>query len=478
VPHRLVSSSLLVGLLVATGGCERTVRDDTGGGRVTARTTSGNDSVAGPGPGVTALAASSGGDGGDGSSVSSASTGDGGFDGSGGKGGGDGGGVVEGPHVIEIALRSVDPRGDLSGSLVLVNTVEGGLRHVLHGEDLPAEIEVVDGDLVTFTDLADPGSSLSFDSYRVTPDVRRIERTAYIYPRPDGDPMQVTIDVPEVEGATHYVLDRESAPRVSDLPAGPYTFEQAGGYTDPQYGMVRAEGPSGTLAHAVFELPFQPGQAVTVTPEMRADRVTFDIDVTSLDGAESVEAHAFWWLGALTDDVSQDETLDDPPSTWSFAGSVIAPDVEGGRKLQVRARFPDIDGLCARAAFSHEGPGDERFTFDAAALRQPLFDGDLFTLDGPGDFGQYLARSQEYEGIDGEGYWTVHEDPARPPLPLVFPELPADVPAHLVPELESIRATSIAHADAGLDSYAAYVARPAVSFPRTTKVRALGGCSF
>jgi hypothetical protein len=116
--------------------------------------------------------------------------------------GGSGGSPVTGPRFIEVEL--VAPPEAKPERAVLVNRIDGSLRSVFAGDQLPPMIEVEDGDLVSFFERYEGLPRL--DSYRVTPEVWRIQSDGYGPGCEELEPMEVTFSITPVPGASDYTV--------------------------------------------------------------------------------------------------------------------------------------------------------------------------------------------------------------------------------------------------------------------------------
>ncbi|NUP09930.1 MAG: hypothetical protein HOW73_28110 [Polyangiaceae bacterium] len=351
--------------------------------------------------------------------------------GAGGEGGQGGSEPV--PRKIEVEF-AIDP-AFLDGAFIVVSAVDGAFKSYVPAADSPTFVEVVDGDLVSFFD-GDNGSSPLIESYRVTPEVDRISNAAEglgFFPGCEPiEPMQLTVSVPSVPGATSYRVYLE-----------PGSSKQSSEPFEASFEVTCASGPLNVFATALFgseivayemveDVPLQPGGSAHVELELsETARTTMTINVGDVDGADEVAASAHWnglYFGTVMQSL-EGQSFAPPEGPFTFAPAIISP--PGGYPVVMASgTYPKVNGACRTSGFSHLGFTDETLTFDVGALAEPRpTDRHSWSFVDDGEIGDSLWQSWTF---DFDVRWLVHEDPARPPLPSVFPQLPDDLPPELV----------------------------------------------
>lgn len=464
MPRRIVLTSPLGALLFLTAiGCDRRHPDPD-------RSDAGRDDSGREGPtparpgtddaGEVASSSSGGGEG-------DTSSGSGGSDASG-TGAGDpvgssssnGGGSLEGSHTIEIALDGLELENDAHHVQVFVNAVDGAPVTALDDADLPANVLVTDGDLVTFLEQG----HATIRSYRVTPEVDRIAMrvSSPLGCTSEGEPMNVTITVPPIAGASSYAVRAALTQTEFVTEPGDVALEldYACGDDASVPVLVTAEDADRILSYEYIEVPFLAGGAASFSPRVEnAARRAITLEVALPPGATQLNGSASWLGNAPGMWVHEAPLFLDvasPPAAYQYAAPIIA--APGTSYVGVSAHAAPVGDLCPSSSFIWAGSGDTRLAFDAAALRAPTFtDDDGWTFDGPGALGDSLIRVWAYRDGDGNAFWWLMDDPQRPPLPAVFPDLGPDF---LDGPTGALERRSIQHRDGDAAGYADAVGAP------------------
>ncbi len=390
-----------------------------------------------------------------------------------------GGGAGGGPavaHEIEIA---VDGEAD-ERLLVLLNEPDGTLVASWFGNELPVQPTVLDGQTVTFASIMGDGTEY-VEARRVTPEVTRIEAPGTLPEAPCvEETMQVTVYMPpmgtsqmaELHLSTGGHAHLDELPGVLSVPA----FR-----CSPAVTKVDALLTVGWYSFEAFELfqdiPFVPGSVVELTPTFPNEpRSAMTIDV--LPGAEAtVTGATIAWRGAprytppLSGGlVAYERDLDGSSmGNTPFTYAPYAIDLPHGfQDVHVRVTYPPNDAACDRSAYLRRmGRSEQAIAYDAAALREPALEGDGFTLGG-GELGQVIWRYAHDEAT----YWSLMDDPARPPLPMVFPQFPDVLPDGFEVPAVPPAPTGIQHRrSSGVASYAEAVASAKDPLPATLESR-------
>ncbi|NUP06298.1 MAG: hypothetical protein HOW73_09595 [Polyangiaceae bacterium] len=373
--------------------------------------------------------------------------------------GGNGGGVVV-PRTIEIDFKGPE---SLSRARVraFVNDATGALKQSLFGTDLPADVEVDDGDMVTFFGDGEP----VLRSYRVTPEVFRIVESydSDLEQPCETQPMDITVTFPEVPGALYYSA-------ITNTPADVWQ-------TDAGEGVLHVEICADTFDLLAFahdgdaiigfelleDIPFKPGSSESIPVSLSdTTRRPVSVELEDLDGLEQVYANAEWqelpWM--FPHETVNEMTLSAPPGSVSYAPETISPSPGfGGPHVVVTSGYPSVDGVCDRQGFVRYGNKGETVTVSPTRLagtRSAGMNSWEFSTDG--EHGDVVWQSWDYSGGLGELVWLVWEDAQRPPMAAVRPELPGDVPW---PDDANAMLYGIGHLDfTERESYAALVAEP------------------
>ncbi|NUP09929.1 MAG: hypothetical protein HOW73_28105 [Polyangiaceae bacterium] len=350
--------------------------------------------------------------------------------GAGGEGGQGGGGPV--PRNIEVEY-AIDP-AYADSAFIVVSAVDGAFKSYVSAADSPTLVEVVDGDLVSYFDSGIVDAP-SIESYRVTAEVDRISNVfglpMYLQACEPIEPMQLTVSVPSVPGATSYRVYVE--PGQSKQSPEPFeaSFEVSCA-SGPINVFATALSAGGIVAYEMVEdVPVQPGGAAHVQLELsETERKTVTVEVGAVEGTDEVTAGAHWIgfdFGTISP-TAQAQSFAPPAGPFTFAPSLISPPA-GYPVIVAHGTYPKGNGACRESGFAHFGFA-ETLTFDVGGLADPRpADGHSWSFADDGEIGDSLRQSWTF---DSDVRWVMHEDPARPPLPSVFPQLPEDLPSEIV----------------------------------------------
>ncbi len=377
-------------------------------------------------------------------------------------GGGAGGGPV-GPQQIEIAVATESDKG----LLVLLNEPDGTLVASWSGDELPVSPTVSDGQTVTFAHVGDDGTEY-IESHRVTPEVTRIEHEgwhSYVFPCAMPS-MQVVVDVPAISSSNvaDAHLNTGAHSHVQSLPG---VMQMTAASCFGAVSKVDVLVTVGDFSYDAFELirdvPFVVGATVELTPTFATQpRSVMTIDVDDLGDATSAGGTISWRsdaehtfpFGGLVAFEKDLEVLHLGNAPFTYAPNAVDLP-HGHQEARVRVTFPPSDAACDRKShLTRTGRSEQPITFHASALAEPTLSGDSWTL-GEGEVGQTLWRYASDEAV----HWWSFEDPARPALPMVFPQFPDELPDGFeVPEVPPAP-TGIQHwRSTGVASYAEDVA--------------------
>ena len=352
------------------------------------------------------------------------------------------------PRALPIAfVAELTPEPDTL--MVLVNHADGSLVTSYLGSELPTEATVIDGDTVTYAYLSSSssieGQLQRIDSYRVTPELEQLEIDTALYFEPTGgigclsETMHVTVHVPAVtDGLTARVWFANGRASMPQALPGDIEYDLPScsipGATMPV--LVTVSGPGG--GYAAFEMiedvPFAVGSAIELTPTFTTmPRTTLVFDVDDVGDAETASGWAAWYgmFDFYSDAPMYFFTPNEPGLDTSFAldgpftYSAAPMDLPHGYVVAVAGvQFPPTASACARGAgIVRLGKSAAPIPVHASELAEPLEDGASWKL-GEGVAGDWLTRVAS----NGPTVWVSNEDPARAPIPLVFPEFPDTLP--------------------------------------------------
>lgn len=422
-------------------------------------------------------------------------------------GGSDAGGAGSGgsPTMHDVELDIDVPAWlDANEALVVLSSVTGDVKATFRGSELPAVVSATDGDLVSYVyrsgDLSSqPGTPEEIeyvDSLRIRPEVKRVARLARPYLNHVdcvlASPMQVTVDLPEIPGASAVSVDSPFDPiqYVSTLPGSVTLSVGPCAGTDMFDIMVVARDDTGALVsyERLRDIVFDPGGAITLDASVSdTDTRPLQIDVVNADGAAHASGTAIWLGGparAYSDGTVTGQSLVEwlepfdadwtPPITsFSFAPALF--DLEGGNPIAaVTVRFEDADAPCVSSSIIRRGSIDTPIDFDARGLGLPEQDASGAWAIGPGGVGHVLTLHQRYP--DGNVEWRVADDPLSEPLPVVFPSIDvSQLPEGVVVPPGPFEPSDATHS-AGYGSFAEIVADAMPPDTFTTRSVRVGSC--
>ncbi len=413
-----------------------------------------------------------------------------------------GGGSVPVPREIEIA--TVVP-GWLQASelLVSVSSVDGALRQTFRGSELPQQVEVVDGDLVSYlfrsgdtsSEQGTPEQIEYVDSYRVRPSVTRIESLA----RPweghvfcdQAEPMELTVNVPALAGATSVFAQAGTGhfASLSNLPGSMVISVDPCVGQGPFHVLVLARSGADALSYELIEdVPFTPGGTLTVDAQVsQTATTTLTVEVVGAEGAASAGGHASWlgddvfghegpWASMLTPSIPGLELpsfVPDGPFVYSV--DIISPP-HGFPSLFAQGSWGRDGGICTWSDFHRRGESAESFTFDALALAAPIPIADgIWDLEVGGERGTEWRVT--HRKLDGNVSWSVVDDPTLPVLPIAFPLIPEELlPVGVVLPEAPFDVVRARHSRVRDSSYQELLASSAIVPELTEESRSAGPC--
>jgi hypothetical protein len=398
-------------------------------------------------------------------------------------GGGDPGSGGRAPtrHVVELDLSPAELSP--ATTMVQINDPDGGLVWRVPGDVLPLEVEVEDGQVVSFI-------RGSVQSFRVTTDVERITgQGAEPHPpqREPGDeppaPMHLSIEVPPVaDGLWIDVQVRGGIPHLY-LAAPAVVAVDARGVDGIVDVLATARNEDEVPTYQHVQVAYEPGQSGSVQLEI-TDTVRRPVvfDLSSLDGADTVGSST-GWHGGLDGGLQVHEWAlqlheEDPTGALVYAPA-IAPTDFGFPVVYLQVNYPTQSDSCTRAALFHEGWRDAPIAFDARGLRPPRLDSEArWGWVSEGALADLVAITwvapQEkppfHEPRSEAVTWVMTEDPRDATWPILFPDIPDDPDDAFEPPAQPVAFTRIEHTDhERVDGYAAWVARPVPTFPQTRR---------
>ncbi|NUP05175.1 MAG: hypothetical protein HOW73_03840 [Polyangiaceae bacterium] len=404
-----------------------------------------DDDAAGGNGGNTPVTTSGGGnDGGGGGREVTSSGGDGGAGGHDVTSSGGGGSEPETRFVeVDLETRGLTPT---NAWVVLVNAATGELKQTLTFNDLPAQVEVVDGDLVSFYERREEERSLA--SYVVGPDVTRI---AEVGATPElagcaSRSMQVRVVFPAIEGATDYFATTDKFGH-SYAQSGPgehvMEIESCGDTFDF---FAYARNGSRIIGHELLRnLPFTPGAAMTIPLSLANDaRSETAVSVHDVDGLEYVNVVADWrrMPAMFPYENSTAFFVEDPVGTQVFDLAPIEPSPGYGEvAIRIESGVTAEDGYCDVQRYLRTGPVLEQLQHTPrrlAGVRATANDSWVVATDG--ELGDAVARAWRFGVGADETSWVLWDDAKHLPSPASFPELPADIawPSAATSELSSV----------------------------------------
>ena len=378
-----------------------------------------------------------------------------------------GGGAEPLPRMITLEYRG-NGGSPLDDGRVLVSDADGTLRDVLLPSELPADVLVSDGQLVSF--LRRDGivgqmsaHPLRIDSFRVTPSVttKIVGGVAPWGPTCDVEPMTVTVDFADVDypwtGSPMYEIFANDDPGTHDGGEVPVEFEVAvcDGTTFDLLATARGNGQ--TLGHELFEgLAFVPGGELQLsTTTSSIERASLDLTIEGLEGAKHLSCYANWqhhpiWLsteGALAFQVPAPP----PQVVWTATPIVPGGSGYGETSLYCTVSFTEsAEAPCAGGSsvlVLEPAPGtSQTIDLDHGLARPEVVGAADWIFVEPGDIGDVVWVSRLFGG-EGDPLWYLQEDPAFPMAPPGSLELPSDLPDELVPPANPLTLLGVGHRD-------------------------------
>ena len=271
-----------------------------------------------------------------------------------------GGGAAPVPRVITLEYRG-NGGSPIDDGRVLVSDADGTLREVLLPSELPAEVIVTDGQLVSFLRRDGIVGQMSWhplriDSFRVTPSVttKIVGGEAPWGPTCDVEPMTVTVDFAEVPGDV-YAYEAFATDDVGafDGPSTTATLEVGvcDGTTFDVLAAVRGGGQ--TLGYELFEgLDFVPGGELQLsTTTSSIERASLDLDIVGLEGASYLGCYPSWQHPPtfLSSESALDLQLTSPPEAVAWTATPIVPGGAGYGETSLFCHISlasPVDGAC------------------------------------------------------------------------------------------------------------------------------------
>lgn len=380
-----------------------------------------------------------------------------------------GGGAAPVPRVITLEYRG-NGGSPLDDGRVLVSDADGTLREVLLPSELPAEVIVTDGQLVSFLRRDGIVGQMSWhplriDSFRVTPSVttKIVGGEAPRGPTCDVEPMTVTVNFAEVPGDV-YAYEAFATDDVGafDGPSTTANLEVVvcDGTTFDVLAAVRGGGQ--TLGYELFEgLDFVPGGELQLsTTTSSIERASLDVSLVGLEGVSSVLCDASWrrpplWLSTESALYLQ---LTSPPATVAWTATPIVPGGPGYGETWLYCQMSlatPLEGACASGSYRlvvEPAPGtSQTIDLDVGLARPAKAGATGWTFVEPGELGDVVRVAMVLGTPDDpsldEPEWLLLEDPAFPTEPPAFPELLGDLPPELVPSTTTPTLFGVGHSD-------------------------------
>jgi hypothetical protein len=347
------------------------------------------------------------------------------------------GGAAPTSHVIEVGL-DVLGGGDPAGVVAAINARSGELVASYLGTELPVNVEVEDGSLVSyFTWSAD---AKYWQSYRVTPEVTRV--VARIGSELDPGlcnvaPMHLLVDLPPVTGAVDYWVFTDDYGIGTASQPGTITMDVVDCDGTVEL-LATARNGNAIVAYELVSLPFEAGATVEVPLTLpQTERRAVEVQISGLEGATTAYFSADWRKppGITPHESVNALTVDAPTGTVSWPTAFIEPAPDYGEPaFWLGANYPAGDACASYAGRFHHG-WQSPVALGLGRLAEVRAAGTMsWELTGPGELGDWIRQTWAW-GTAGNPdlAWSTFEDPARPPEELVLPELPALLPDDFVP---------------------------------------------
>lgn len=396
-------------------------------------------------------------------------------------GSGTGGGAPLEPRSVEVAVRN-HAFASLDDVMVLVNHVDGSLAASFLGSELPTDVTVVDGDLVSYVYVTAGDYFEHVDSYRVAPGVQRIEAlvtTEATFPTCNAQTMDLTVHIPALPGGVSAAVQSSTghfAQTTTALPADvtvPVTSCQP---LTTFSALVTVRGAVGFEAFELQEdLPFQAGGALELTPTFATEPrspLTFVVD--QLDGATQSWGDAAWYgdHSILDPNLNYLFTPNERDLDQTYTGAApftYAPspmDLPHGYQVgRVEVELaPDATSCQRGATIVRIGATTGPIPFHVLELAEPSGDRTSWSL-GEGAIGDNAERVARNDTT----YWILHEDPTQPIPAVVFPTFPGVPPGFLAVPTEPTEIVSFGHDDTDATATYADVVAQGTPLPAFTR---------
>lgn len=387
-------------------------------------------------------------------------------------------GAPDAPREIEVAYQVGfrDPRR----LLVMLHRADGAREGSWLGDELPSRVTVRNGDLVTYAHATagsnEEGVVQRVVSYRVTPEITRIEHAAELAFGPpawscNSETMSVLVHIGDVPDGWRATVTGPFPSRIGHgAVPGDVTVnvEQCAG-ASPTFVLfteIWSQGNEIVTLSMTEEIAFQSGATIEVTPSFDAPpRAPLTVVVDDLDGAVQSWGRAEWH--GVYDSFEPSGYLLYPRESWedaTFLGArpftyTASPFAYpyGRQRADVSVWFTDLEAPCKRSAhLGRRGASAAVIPFHVNDLADVVPVGDLgWALQGAGTLGDEVLRS----AWSGPTEWLVHDDPRAPGRPAFFPSFPERLPEGFVVPTAPFTHVDIAHIDIEeIPSYAALVA--------------------
>lgn len=356
---------------------------------------------------------------------------------------------------VELITPPTSSRDDV---VVMVNRADGTLVSSVLGGALGPSLSAADGDLVTFA-YRDVTNDLQIESYRVVPAVTKIVYSVWLLqdlaPCSPLTMHHVDVQIPAVGTATFAraqsrhggVGETTSLPATVslDISACP-ALTSTGIYVelfDPATGNVVA-------TQLIDDVPFTGTSASVVAAPTDPPRQKLSFQVDQIDPSATGFGNAYW---------SGDGTAGYPyfsaemiykmyengaPFSW---GPDILAVPHGVQFAGLLFQLPPTADICVRnTLISRAGASNSTIGWHATQLAEPLPKGAAWSL-GEGSLGDSIQRVFRFAALPGNSAWSLHEDPASPPVDAVFPTFPTSLPMGLVLPADPPTPVSTSHVD-------------------------------
>lgn len=392
-------------------------------------------------------------------------------------------------------------RRDPRQLLIMVHDQDGRLEASWLGDELPGHVTAKNGDFVSYAYVTDQENLdvplQRVESYRVRPDVFRIEHGAFMKdegPSPDCNllsmPVRVNV-IGDVAGEQHVIVSGPMGGGFADVypsRAANIDVNMCDDGQSPFRIFARAyDGSDRLLALAMSEeIRFQHGVPVEVTVSLATPlpRSPLTIEVDDLDGA--IESSGWgWWEGydradwrrgyAFSVDDGMQEATYVGAAPFTYTASLF--DIPVGAVVGgVFVTLTPPEAPCSRYAdLMRVGKRDAPIPFHVNALADVVLVGPQgWALQGSGTTGDEVRLSFR----SGQTDLVFHEDPRETAHVATLPSFPERLPVgFVVPDAaEPVTYPRVQHIDIeDLPSYGALVASSRPPASHTTRRRGQSG---